>query len=319
MKAQHLSILLSVLLWSCITLADPAKLLPVSGDRQIIVGGGLLPAPIVTRVVDAAGQPVQGVLVLTGPLAAQRLGPIAFDEFGFRGFNVIGDPVDYSYPAPQMAFSDADGLTFGRTAGGGNTPSSFLLGAVVLEGAKNSTTVPQVLFSLVRLTWQPQGSPVVAVEFFNTDVRHYFLTASAAEVAALTDGAFAGWTRSVGSFAVYPDRQSAAMGAVPVCRFFSALYTSHFYTADPAECDAVIAKWSDVWTLETREAFFVMPLDPQTGKCPETYQPVYRLYNTRNGPSHRYVTDVLVREAMAVAGWTREGAGQDIAVFCANG
>jgi hypothetical protein len=49
------------------------------------------------------------------------------------------------------------------------------------------------------------------------------------------------------------------------------------------------------------------------------YQPVFRLYSDRNGPNHRYVADIAVREAMAVKGWTREGVGDDIAVFCTNG
>lgn len=70
---------------------------------------------------------------------------------------------------------------------------------------------------------------------------------------------------------------------------------------------AAIAKWPQVWILETREAFYVVPLDPETHRCPASSQPVYRLYNSRNGPNRRYVTDVVIRERMANLDWTLEG------------
>ena len=105
-------------------------------------------------------------------------------------------------------------------------------------------------------------------------------------------------------------------GTVPVCRFFSSLYTAHFYTADADECDAVIAKWPDVWTLETRAAFYISLPDKAAGACGVGTQPVYRLYDTRNGPNHRYVTDRKLRDTMRNYGWIPEGYGPDAVIMC---
>jgi len=228
--------------------------------------------------------------------------------------------VDYGidFPPPQLSLSKADGTVSGLTDWGGVSPSAYVLGAVVVEGTRNSTVVPQILHSIVRVRHEPAGAPVVAVEYFNRGVGHYFLTSSDAEVAALDSGKFAGWERSIGSIPVYPDGASAPAGAVPVCRFFSSQFTTHFYSADRDECDAVQARWPDVWQLETRAAFYVMPLDDQ-GKCPATYQPVSRLYASRNGPNHRYVTDRTLQYVMAANGWLEEGRGPATAVFCVNG
>jgi len=110
---------------------------------------------------------------------------------------------------------------------------------------------------------------------------------------------------------------SAPPGAVPVCRFFSPVHTSHFYTVDPVECDALEARWPGTWILEGREAFFVLPPpDPRVPACPVGTQPLYRMYRDVPGPSHRYVTGDRLRNAMVAAGWVQEGLTGDRSNMC---
>jgi hypothetical protein len=82
-----------------------------------------------------------------------------------------------------------------------------------------------------------------------------------------------GVPKSTGTaFVAYATASHAPGGAVPVCRFFSSQFTSH-YTVDAGECDAVTQKWPNVWTLETRTAFYVYLPDKNTGKCASGMQP----------------------------------------------
>lgn len=296
----------------------PAVVRQVEGDRQIVKGTAAL-SPMGARVLEGAGSPVAGVGTIMGALTNGDPGPTLQDEFGFRGFNVIQDWVDYlafGFPPPQYMLTNAVGVVRSTFDASNAAPTTYVLGVAVLNGTRNATNVEQKFFTIVRTVSTPAGKPVVAVEFFNASVKHYFITADQPEVDALERGAFAGWKRSVGGLAVYPVAEDAPMAAVPVCRFFSSKFTSHFYTSDPVECDAVIARWPDTWQFETRSAFWVVPADGATGLCPEDYQPVYRLYSERNGPNHRYVTDLRLRNAMATAGWVPEGSGDFGVVFC---
>ena len=158
---------------------------------------------------------------------------------------------------------------------------------------------------------------VVVVEYFHPGLGHYFDTLLDAEVAALDAGRFVGWERSTGAFAAYASAGAAPPDAVPVCRFFSEAYTSHFYTASPDECDDVVRRWSDAWTLETRAAYYIQVPDKTTGACPVGTQPVHRMYSNRPIPNHRYVTDAALRDRMTGAGWRAEGYGPRAVAMCA--
>ena len=45
---------------------------------------------------------------------------------------------------------------------------------------------------------------------------------------------------------------------------------------------------------------------------------MYRVFNNRPGPNHRYTTSVDVRAQMEAAGWVREGYGPDAVIMCAR-
>jgi hypothetical protein len=154
---------------------------------------------------------------------------------------------------------------------------------------------------------QYAADPVV--EFFNSDLGHYFITGSANEVINISyGGAGSGWTQTDLSFFAFV--KSPPSNAQPVCRFYGqppAGPNSHFYTSDMTECEAV--KKDPGWKYEGI-AFYAIP--PKNGLCPLATEPVWRAYNngySRNDSNHRYSTDRAV--LVALKGWTLEGV-----VFC---
>ena len=177
-----------------------------------------------------------------------------------------------------------------------------------------STTAPTV---------KAAGGVVIVVEYYNAGLNHYFISADPAEIAVLDGGAFGGaWKRTGESFPAW-DIVGSPPGTVPVCRFFGTdKYrsngtrigaNSHFYTADPAECEFVRTGWPSVasngisypaWTFESYAFAVKLPVG---GACPDGTQPLYRTYNNgaNNDPGHRYSMRASLLQGMA--GWTFEG------------
>jgi len=141
-----------------------------------------------------------------------------------------------------------------------------------------------------------------AVEFFSSQLGHFFVTASTAEIAALDAGAFGGaWQRTGQTFNVG--------GTMAVCRFYGMPPRgpdSHFFTADPTECSFVMGQFS-AWTFEGH-AFAVTPA--VAGQCPAGLLPVHRFFNnpsTADAINHRFtVTQQAFNETVAM-GWIDEG------------
>jgi len=195
------------------------------------------------------------------------------------------------------------------------------------------------------------ASPVV--EFVNpaitmggkTNLTHYFMTAYPEEVNALdTETTVKGWQRTGrnwrawqidGAGAASPGTPAAAK---PVYRFFSSRWNSHFYTADAAEKDALLAKnptQNDAldWKLESTAFYAVTPTStcpalsvlprspylcpnnqpPATLDCPAGYYPIYRAYSigpqsTRPDPNHRFTSNWIdVYRNVRFAGYVYEG------------
>jgi hypothetical protein len=160
----------------------------------------------------------------------------------------------------------------------------------------------------------PQNVPgtILAVEFVEVDVTHFFVTAIPGEIEALDGGQFPGWVRTGRSFWVYPPGQSIAPGESPVCRYFTtpdAGFSTHFYSAFPQECNAIPALFPGLWTLETTDAFGVQEPDTTSGACPSGTSPLYRLYNGGPNVNHRYVSDTDTRQEMLNRNWIPEGYG----------
>lgn len=157
-----------------------------------------------------------------------------------------------------------------------------------------------------------QITPVV--EYYNHALDRYFLTADAQEIGDLDSGRTAGWARSGYGFSAY---LVAMPGANPVCRFYipPAFGDSHFFSASPDEC-AEIQRTFPQFVLES-PAVFYMPLpDTATGACPAGTVPVYRLWGQSAGVSHRYTTDVSIRDEMLSQEYVAEGYGPDATAMC---
>jgi hypothetical protein len=304
--------------------ADFGRMIKISGDRQIVVGP--LPskgAPFSVRTMSSEGTALSGVAVHiqssdTGNENVPPDFPCAFnaDEFGYFGFFAgVGGTVCGNNGA-VLGFSDAQGMLTLTSSVPNEPPAAFLIGAKASVG--NQQGVPAIartqFFTVVRAVNPPAGQPVVVVEYFHDGYRNYFNTINQAEIDGLDAGVFAGWTREVGGFIAWPSQAAAPAGAVPVCRFFASVHTSHFYTADPVECDAVIANFPE-WQLETREAYWIVLPDKATGACGEGLMPVYRVLKPSRS-NHRYVTDRTVRDTMVAAGWIAEGYGTDAVIMC---
>ncbi|MEP7206476.1 MAG: S8 family peptidase [Casimicrobiaceae bacterium] len=162
----------------------------------------------------------------------------------------------------------------------------------------------------------PEGT-VAVVEYYNAALDHYFMTANAAEIAAL-DAPWSAFVRTGFVFYAYPDVAHAPPGTAPVCRFYadaSVQIDAHYFTADAAQCAFVQQRWPGVWQLENAAAFYVVTLDA-AGQCPDTTVPVYRFFNGRRDASQRFSIDLSVGRTMVNRAWVRDGPGPNGAVFC---
>jgi hypothetical protein len=137
------------------------------------------------------------------------------------------------------------------------------------------------------------ANPTVVYRFWSPVYQGHFYTADPAE----RDRVIATWP-TIWSYegARYSAYASPAPGTVPLYRFWSTRYNGHFYTADPAERDRVIATWPDVWSYEG-VAYYVYPNgSPQTGTTP-----VYRFWSDRYN-HHFYTSDPAERDRV-IATW----------------
>ena len=160
---------------------------------------------------------------------------------------------------------------------------------------------------------------VEVVEFYNTNLKHYFITGTDEEASLIDEGAAGpGWVRTGEAFLAWS--HGSWEDAVNVCRFYGSLHpgpNSHFYSVTPSECrflmdlEEIIPDGQPRWNFEGY-AFSILP-PSQVGQkpCPETTIPVYRAYN--NGfakgidSNHRYVTNLELLTPLVEEGWSIEG------------
>ncbi len=158
-------------------------------------------------------------------------------------------------------------------------------------------------------------STTTVVEFYNSMLKHYFLTAHANEATGIDLGlAGPGWSRTGLSFNAWLTAEAAPANAVEVCRFYGSPGlgpNSHFYTVAGEECEGI--KRAQGWIWEQGNKFYIIP--SSAGACPSGTLPVYRTYNNRyifNDSNHRYTTSLPVYNSMIASGWIGEGV-----VMCA--
>ncbi len=186
-------------------------------------------------------------------------------------------------------------------------------------GARRGILVPDgqhvTSGTYVAVIAKPAPARSAVIEYYNAGLDHYFVSALAADIAALDSGALKGWARTGRSFGAYLE---PAAGASPVCRFYlpPANGDSHFYSASPAECAEVKAKFP-TFVYEAADVMYVGLPDTTSGACPEGTQKVYRLWNNRADSNHRYTTDLEVKAQMVARGYVAEGYGPDATIMCA--
>jgi hypothetical protein len=141
----------------------------------------------------------------------------------------------------------------------------------------------------------------------NTSTPHYFMTANRAEANAVRGGgAGPGWQQIATEWGWNGD--SWIKGAGPVCRFYSPVVNSHFYTANVGECCS-LRTGNTGWKFE--ELAFVA-VTPTAEQCPEGLVPVFRAYNkgfdTRfRDTNHFYTTSASAYQSKISSGWAPEG------------
>lgn len=157
-----------------------------------------------------------------------------------------------------------------------------------------------------------------AVEFYNSFLNHYFVTATASEAQAVDAGAAGpGWLRTGRSYPAWLDKSAAPANAQPVCRFYSSGANSHFYTASAGECAGLRqleaterATTANVkgWQYEGI-AFYIQA--PANGQCPAGTTTISRAYNNGfangAGSNHRFIDDSDLQALMADRSWIPEG------------
>lgn len=205
--------------------------------------------------------------------------------------------------------NDGGGGTTARipaTSGYYTLPES---GTYILEASSYvSGTTGNYTLQLVKETSTSTAPSLTVMEFYNTTLNHYFMTADTAEAAGIDNGAAGpGWIRTGYTFKAYPST-SAPAGSAAVCRFYGTPGkgpNSHFYTADSGECAGV--KTDPGWFYEGIAYYSLLP---GTSGCATGTVPLYRNYNNRwmyNDSNHRFTTDYNAYQQMIAKGWAAEG------------
>jgi hypothetical protein len=169
------------------------------------------------------------------------------------------------------------------------------------------------------------ASATMAIEFYNADQDHYFMSPLAPDIDALDSGRIAGWARTGFTFQVYPSLAVSAPGADPVCRFYIPPEhgNSHFFSASQTDCAAILQSIPtnpsfSGYVYETPNAFYIAVPDSATGTCAAGTIPVYRLWNARFDSNHRFTVDPAVKTRMLAKGYVAEGFGPDHVSMCAS-
>lgn len=229
--------------------------------------------------------------------------------------------------ANNLAVSWGYGMTEGGSSGSGlwftYTPNGnrYLIGTLFAGGGScwNNTAYSNyarfdIAYNAALSKWLFPPKPASRViEFYNSTLDHYFITADANEAAAIDKGsAGPGWIRTGFTF--------VADGDTPVCRFYGSQSpgpNSHFYTADANECSRLKEIQAHTpaterrWNFEGLDFNVTLPVTNQFGHTFCREFSIYRAYN--NGfargidSNHRYTDSPTEIERMKQRGWIDEG------------
>lgn len=160
-----------------------------------------------------------------------------------------------------------------------------------------------VLLGEFAVSPAPTAQPVYA--FLHGGINHYFITASQTQRDFLRKNNL-GWRIVDEGFKAWPASGPAPIAAKPVCRLYSPLVNTHFFSADAASCD-LLKQQTGTWI---DEGIAFRALVPTAGTCPSGTLPVWRLYNNRFAQldsNHRYVVSQDTYRHMIENSWIGEG------------
>lgn len=248
------------------------------------------------------------------PLYATIRSAAYFDPASLRA-TVSGGTVrvDFNYyaNAPASGTAPAGAMAYGSVRLDGLAPGTYQLEG---WGTPTSGGAAQRYFTQAITV----GSTTPVVEYYAPSTGHYFMTANPGDKSWMDVGD-AGWMRTGQRWKAWLRAQDAPPGAMPVCRFYAGGPNSHFYTANPADCqglkdlerqqraqDDAAGRPFLGWAYE-QIAFYA--LVPVNGQCPGGTIPVYRAYNNRfqyNDSNHRFMADPAMLAAQLFEGWSYE-------------
>jgi hypothetical protein len=143
------------------------------------------------------------------------------------------------------------------------------------DGKDIEVSIDRMLF----LPYEPNN----VYRFWSPVNFHHFYTISQSEKEMLERDYASFWTYE-GVVYETPARGGPA-GLLPVHRFWSPVYGSHFYTLNEAEKDNLVQQYADFWTYEG-PVFYAWP----DGRQPPGSIPVYRFWSEQTG-AHFYTAD----------------------------
>ena len=205
----------------------------------------------------------------------------------------------------------ADGVPISKAANDQSDPtitSDGSGGAIITWSDFRSGTNNDIYAQRINANGVFGSLPVV--EFYNTNLDHYFITADANEAAGIDGGsAGPGWIRTGNSF--------KSGGSTAVCRFYGSQIpgpNSHFYTASASECDGLKQLQTTTPAAQKRwnfESLDFISSPPTNGICPSGTAPVYRAYNNgfarRVDSNHRISSATAAIQEVVARGWIDEG------------
>lgn len=241
------------------------------------------------------------------PAVPEAYEPFTIKFIGLNTYaNLLSNPfiditegrINIEYRSLDVDFGVPSGTT-SSTAIQGLPQGEYALGLVrrFYAGELKTDTEP----STVKISGAPPTR--TAYTFFHPGIKHYFVTAGEHERNLAMDN---GWHSTDPGFKVWPANGPAAKAAKPVCRFYSALVNSHFFTASNNECQS-LQSFDSGWTYE---GIAFRALVPVNGTCPAGTAPIWRLYNDRFAQldsNHRFVASSDTYRNMISAGWKGEG------------
>ena len=280
-------------------------------------GGGVLPQPAVwvnpadgsTWAFVANGNGIAGLKLVIGAGGAPSLMEQWQNTQGGSSPLVANNVLYLAGPNALSALDPATGNVLWTTTqiGGVHWQSPVVANGILYMTDESGR--------LTAFALPATALKVAVIEFYNAAFDHYFMSSLQADIQALDTGMFPGWARTDNTFAAY---SQSLPGVNPVCRFYlpPAYGDSHFYSASPAECAAVQARYP-FFAFESPAVFYIVLPDQVTGACPAATLPVYRVWDNRADTNHRYITSRATRDQMVAAGWFAEGYGNDAVIMCA--